>query len=79
MMKINYVFLCIALFLCMNISSQESNAPKFGKGLFNLIGKDSSFSMNVSARMQMLGTSNWDLNNGLSNPSSSLLVRREHV
>ena len=78
-MKINYVFLCIALFLCMNISSQETNAPKFGKGLFNLIGKDSSFSMNVSARMQMLGTSNWDLNNGLSNPSSSLLVRRARL
>ena len=78
-MKINYVFLCIALFICMNISSQESNAPKFGKGLFNLIGKDSSFSMNVSARMQMLGTSNWDLNNGLSNPSSSLLVRRARL
>ncbi|MDC3318852.1 OprO/OprP family phosphate-selective porin [Flavobacteriaceae bacterium] len=78
-MKINYVFLCIALFLCMNISSQESNAPKFGKGLFNLIGKDSSFSMNVSARMQMLGTSNWNLNNGLSNPSSSLLVRRARL
>ena len=78
-MKINYMFLCIALFLCMNISSQESNAPKFGKGLFNLIGKDSSFSMNVSARMQMLGTSNCDLNNGLSNPSSSLLVRRARL
>ena len=78
-MKINYVFLCIALFLCMNISSQESNAQKFGKGLFNLIGKDSSFSMNVSASMQMLGTSNWDLNNGLSNPSSSLLVRRARL
>ena len=78
-MKINYVFLCIALFLCMNISSQESNAPKFGKGLFNLIGKDSSFSMNVSARMQMLGTSNWDVNNGLYNPTSNLLVRRARL
>ena len=78
-MKINYVSLCIALFLCMNISSQETNAPKFCKGLFNLIGKDSSFSMNVSARMQMLGTTNWDLNNGLSNPSSNLLVRRARL
>ena len=78
-MKINYVSLCIALFLCMNISSQETNAPKFGKGLFNLIGKDSSFSMNVSARMQMLGTSNWDVNNGLYNPTSNLLVRRARL
>lgn len=78
-MKNNYAFLCISLFLCMNLSSQETNAPKFGKGLFNLIGKDSSFSMNMSARMQMLGTSNWDLNNGLTNPSSSLLVRRARL
>jgi len=78
-MKINNALLCISLFLCMNLSSQETNAPKFGKGLFNLIGKDSSFSMNMSARMQMLGTSNWDLNNGLTNPSSSLLVRRARL
>ena len=78
-MKINYVFLCTALFVCVSLSSQEANAPKFGKGLFNLIGKDSSFSMNISARMQMLGTSNWDVNNGLSNPSSSLLVRRARL
>ena len=78
-MKINYVFLCTALFVCVSLSSQETNAPKFGKGLFNLIGKDSSFSMNISARMQMLGTSNWDVNNGLSNPSSSLLVRRARL
>ena len=69
-MKINNALLCISLFLCMNLSSQETNAPKFGKGLFNLIGKDSSFSMNMSARMQMLGTSNWDLNNVLKKPSS---------
>ena len=78
-MKINNALLCISLFLCMNLSSQETNAPKFGKGLFNLIGKDSSLSMNMSARMQMLGTSNWDLNNGLTNPSSSLLVRRARL
>ena len=78
-MKINNALLCISLFLCMNLSSQETNAPKFGKGLFNLIGKDSSFSMNMSARMQMLGTSNLDLNNGLTNPSSSLLVRRARL
>ena len=78
-MKINHVFLCTALFVCVSLSSQEANAPKFGKGLFNLIGKDSSFSMNMSARMQMLGTSNWDVNNGLSNPSSSLLVRRARL
>ena len=78
-MKFNYLVICVTLFICSNLSSQETSAPKFGKGLFNLIGKDSSFSMNVSARMQMLGTSNWDVNNGLSNPTSNLLVRRARL
>ena len=78
-MKFNYLIICATLFLCSNLSSQETSAPKFGKGLFNLIGKDSSFSMNVSARMQMLGTSNWDVNNGLHNPTSNLLVRRARL
>ena len=78
-MKFNYLVICATLFICSNLSSQETIAPKFGKGLFNLIGKDSSFSMNVSARMQMLGTSNWDVNNGLSNPTSNLLVRRARL
>ena len=78
-MKFNYLFICATLFICSNLSSQETSAPKFGKGLFNLIGKDSSFSMNVSARMQMLGTSNWDVNNGLYNPTSNLLVRRARL
>ena len=78
-MKFNYLIICATLFLCSNLSSQETSAPKFGKGLFNLIGKDSSFSMNVSARMQMLVTSNWDVNNGLSNPTSNLLVRRARL
>ena len=78
-MKFNYLVICATLFICSNLSSQETSPPKFGKGLFNLIGKDSSFSMNVSARMQMLGTSNWDVNNGLSNPTSNLLVRRARL
>jgi len=78
-MKFNYLLICATLLISSNLSSQETSAPKFGKGLFNLIGKDSSFSMNLSARMQMLGTSNWDVNNGLSNPTSNLLVRRARL
>ena len=78
-MKFNYLVICATLFICSNLSSQETSAPKFGKGLFNLICKDSSFSMNVSAIMQMLGTSNWDVNNGLYNPTSNLLVRRARL
>jgi phosphate-selective porin OprO/OprP len=69
--------LCVFAFLS-NIA-QESNAPKFGKGLFNLIGQDSTWSMKVGLRFQTLATSNWDVNNGLSNPESSMLIRRSRL
>ena len=68
---------CICAFL--NANAQESNAPKFGKGLFNLIGQDSTWTMKVGLRFQTLATSKWDVNNGLSNPESSMLIRRSRL
>ena len=68
---------CICVFL--NANAQESNAPKFGKGLFNLIGQDSTWSMKVGLRFQTLATSKWDLSNGLSNSESSMLIRRSRL
>ena len=68
---------CICAFL--NTNAQETNAPKFGKGLFNLIGQDSTWSMKVGLRFQTLATSKWDVNNGLSNPESSMLIRRSRL
>ena len=69
--------ICICAFLSIN--AQESNAPKFGKGLFNLVGKDSTFTMKVGLRFQTLATSQWDADNGLSNPESSMLIRRSRL
>jgi phosphate-selective porin OprO/OprP len=69
--------LCVFAFL--SNSAQESNAPKFGKGLFNLIGQDSTWSMKIGLRFQTLATSNWNVNNGLSNPESSMLIRRSRL
>ena len=69
--------LCVFAFL--SNSAQESNAPKFGKGLFNLMGQDSTWSMKIGLRFQTLATSNWDVNNGLSNPKSSMLIRRSRL
>ena len=63
----------------LNANAQETNAPKFGKGLFNLIGQDSTWSMKVGLRFQTLATSKWDVNNGLSNPESSMLIRRSRL
>jgi phosphate-selective porin OprO/OprP len=41
--------------------SQETNSPGvFGKGIFNLMGQDSTWSMKIAARMQLLGTVAWE-------------------
>ncbi len=76
-------YLTTAVFLVLfikTLSAQESNAPKFGKGLFDLKGKDNSWSMNIGARMQFLGTSTWSSNgSGLSDQETSMLVRRARL
>ncbi|PKH49697.1 porin [Tenacibaculum sp. Bg11-29] len=71
---------CVSMFVLSYAHAQQTNAPKFGKGLFNLIGKDSTWSMKIGARMQFLTIAQWDSNaDGLSNPSSSFLVRRARL
>ena len=73
------LLITLSMVVFLSANAQETEAPKFGKGLFNLIGKDSTFSMNISARMQFLGTSQWDADGGLSNPESNMLVRRSRL
>ena len=63
----------------LSLNAQNTNTPKFGKGLFNLIGKDSTWSMKVGLRFQTLATSNWDAKNGISNPGSSMMIRRSRL
>jgi hypothetical protein len=71
------MMLCICAFFSMN--AQKLNAPKFGNGVLNFIGKDSTFSIKMGVRFQTLVTSQWDVNNGLSNPESSMLIRRSRL
>ena len=76
-----YFTTAIVLLLCFKtLSAQEANSPKFGKGLFDLKGKDNSWSMNIGARMQFLGTSTWSSRgSGLSDQETSMLVRRARL
>lgn len=76
-----YLTTAVVLLLCITtLSAQDANAPKFGKGLFNLKGKDNSWSMKIGARMQFLATSTWDSDNsGISNLKTSMLVRRARL
>lgn len=79
-MKINPFWVCLFFLISIIGQSQESNAPTFGKGLFNLVGKDSTWTMIVSARMQILAISDWDVTDGgLQNPEQNFLIRRARL
>ncbi len=80
-MKIKLLTLGLILFGLLNSFSQETNAPAFGKGLFNLVGKDSTFTMKIATRMQLLGTVGWgkEPDGGLVDPASNMLVRRARL
>ena len=61
--------------------AQDITNNKFGKGLINIIAKDSSYSMNFSARFQTLATGSWDFeeNQTVDNPESGILIRRARL
>lgn len=70
------------LFLCIHFSySQYQAQSTFGNGLLNIVGKDSSWTAKVGARMQILAISSWEENqNGeLGNPEQNFLVRRARL
>jgi len=79
-MKLKITLITLFLFTFISMSAQETNAPKFGKGLFNLVGKDSTYTMKIAARMQFLAIGEWQSDNGnLVNPESNFLVRRARL
>ena len=61
--------------------SQSSN--KFGKGIINIMGKDSTYSMNVGLRIQSLYSGQWDARNdelnNFGNPESNFMIRRSRL
>ena len=73
-LKITCIGLC--LFVIFISHSQEVKSSKFGKGIFNIVGQDSSWTMKVGLRMQLLGSSTWE-ENGQS--EASFLVRRSRL
>ena len=71
------------LLLSAPLFSQEDNAPLFGKGLFNLKGKDNSWDMKIGFRMQFLASNSWlqedNFDGFLLEPESSFMIRRSRL
>ena len=69
------ILFCIVIYIPMLIKAQEVTAPRFGKGLLNISGKDNTWSMNFAARVQYLTTTTWmEKNQGYSSPESNSLI-----
>ncbi|MDB4067588.1 porin, partial [Flavobacteriaceae bacterium] len=63
-----------------SLYGQEVTASKFGKGLLNIQAKDSTFSMNISARMQYLTSTSWsESDDSFGSPESNFLIRRARL
>ncbi|NNK83581.1 MAG: porin [Flavobacteriaceae bacterium] len=75
-MKLIAKCFAVLMLFTLTVNSQETNAPKFGKGLFNLVGQDSSWTMKIGTRMQFLTTVN--ATDG-EDPSSNMLIRRARL
>ena len=75
-MKLKLPLAFIAIFTFTLIQAQETPAPKFGKGLFNLVDQDSTWTMKIGARMQFLAISDWEEN---ESNESNFLVRRARL
>ena len=61
-------------------NAQEIQSPKFGKGLFNLVGQDSSWTMKIGARVQVSSLALWENEDGkLINPETNILIRRARL
>lgn len=58
------------------IQSQEIESTKFGKGIFNIIGQDSSWTMKIGARFQFLASS---LMEDGESPTTNFLIRRSRL
>ena len=70
----------VLVFSVYELNAQEISAPKFGKGLMNISGKDSTWSMNFSARVQYLTSTTWQEEDGsYGGPESNSLIRRSRL
>lgn len=65
---------------CVYSQDNTIKTTNFGKGILNVTGKDSTWSMTIGARLQFLSILNWDATDGkLKNPTQSFLLRRSRL
>lgn len=74
-------FVALTILLSIPMQSQQITENRFGKGIINVIAKDSSYSMVFAARFQSLYTSQWEFPNNeeFESGDSNFLIRRARL
>jgi hypothetical protein len=75
-MKSKFTLTLITIFAFYLTNAQVTESPKFGKGLFNLVGKDSSWTMKIGTRMQVLAIADWEKD---GESETNMLIRRARL
>lgn len=73
--------LLITFIVSFNAKAQEVTKTKFGKGIFDIIAADSSWSMKFAARFQTLYIGEWNINDtaGVTDGVSKFMTRRARL
>jgi hypothetical protein len=81
MNKVKSIFIICLIGISFLSFGQDVTNNKFGKGLYNVVAKDSSYSMKFAIRMQSLYIGEWNINDsaGISGGRSQFLVRRARL
>lgn len=71
----------LGLLMTTHVHGQDITESKFGKGLVNVVAKDSSYSANFALRMQSLFISNWGISedDGFEDAETNFLIRRARL
>lgn len=81
-MKITQSFIAaIILLFSFTAKAQDITESRFGKGLFNVVAKDSSYSANLTFRMQSLFTTEWGIpeTGDWRDAETNMLIRRARL
>ncbi|MCF6308480.1 MAG: OprO/OprP family phosphate-selective porin [Flavobacteriaceae bacterium] len=74
------LLIAFTFLLFFSVSAQDTTNTKFGKGMINLVAKDSSWSVKFAPRIQFLTSANWKNEDGsLGDANTNFLIRRARL
>lgn len=74
-----YPILFFIIIAMSTIQAQEQKGPKFGEGIVNLKGKDSTWTMKVGLQLQFRALAEWEEDTDFADTGTKFLIRRARL